>query len=152
MRASVLWLILCFFCITPACVGGGDGGSKSGEVTLTADTGVDLVAGEFQEKGNSTTSDIYATAGNSYLKLSSGGKITNPRPVNFFLGPGGVHQTFGSLAEVPEDFPEGSLNAALVHAKEGNAFVVEMSNGGYAKGWIRAASPTEVTLEYARIN
>ena len=102
MRASVLWLIFCFLCITPACVGGGDGGSKSGEVTLTEDTGIDLVTGQFQEKGNSATSDIYATAGSSYLKLTSGGKITNPRPVNFFLGQGGVHETFGSLSEVPE--------------------------------------------------
>ena len=152
MRTSMLWLVCLGLWVTPACVDGGEGGSKAGEVQLTKDTGIDLVTGQFQEKGNSTTSDIYATAGSSYLKLSSGGKITNPRPVNFFLGSSGFHQTFESLGDVPEEFPEDSLNAALVHAKEGNAFVVQLSNGGYAKGWIRAATPTEVTLEYARIN
>ena len=126
---------------------------SSGTMTLTKDTGIDFVSGTFQEKGNSYNSDSYATAGNNHSKLSSGGEmLSQPRPVNFFLGAGGFHQVFDSLAEVPDEYPDSSMTSALVKAKLGNAFVVQTASGGYAKGWISASSPTEVTIQWVRLS
>ena len=151
MKVFSLALVLMALALGGGCV---DGGSTSddGSVTLTADTGFDFAKGKFQSNGNYGNSDIYATAGNNHLKLSSGGeKITSPRPVNFFLGAGGIHQTFESLAAVPDDTPDDTMTAALVKAKQGNAFVVKTSSGGYAKGWIRSATEAEVTIEWTLI-
>ena len=153
MKAFGISILLFVFSLGFGCVDGGNSDSGNGNMTLTADTGIDFVSGTFQAKGNWNTSDIYATAGNNHLKLSSGGeKITDPRPVNFFLGAGGMHQTFGSLSEVPDEFPDDTMKASLVKAKQGNAFVVQTSSGGYAKGWISAATDTEVTIEWVRLN
>lgn len=149
-------LLACFFLVLVwgvggACVEGGTDFTSVREVTLSADTGINMVTGEFQEKGNFDNSDVYATAGSTHLKLSSGGKITNPRDVTFFLGAGGVHATFESLDAVPNEAPETGLNAALVKAKPGNGFVVLMSNGSYAKGWVREADANELHLEYIHL-
>ena len=153
MKALGISILLLILPLGFGCVGGGDGASGNGTMTLTADTGIDFVKGTFLEKGNSYNSDIYATAGNNHLKLSSGGEmISQPRPVNFFLGAGGIHETFESLADVPDEYPDSSMTAALVKAKQGNAFVVQTASGGYAKGWISASSATEITIQWVRLN
>jgi hypothetical protein len=152
MRALGLCFAFLAISLFVGCVGGGDSPSGNGSVTLTADTGIDFVSGSFQEKGNWNTSDIYATAGSNHLKLASGGeKITDPRPVNFFLGPGGIHETFDSLAAVPDEFPDATMKASLVKAKQGNAFVVQTASGGYAKGWISASTDSQVTIQWVRL-
>ena len=153
MRAFGISILCIIFSLGIGCVGGGDGDTGSGSMTLNADSGIDFVTGTFQENGNWNNSDIYATAGSSHLKLASGGeKITDPRPVNFFLGAGGLHETFDSLAAVPNEYPDDTMKASLVKAKQGNAFIVQTSSGGYAKGWISAASDSQVTIEWIRLN
>jgi len=152
MKAIGISILLLVFSLGTGCVGGGDSDSGNGTIGLSADTGINFVTGKFQEKANYNNSDIYATAGNNHLKLASGGeKITDPRPVNFFLGAGGIHETFESLAAVPDEFPDDTMKASLVKAKQGNAFVVKTSSGGYAKGWISAATNTEVTIQWIRL-
>ena len=126
--------------------------SGSGQVTLNADTGIDFTTGLFQAKGNYATSDIYATSGGQYLKLASGGPSpTKNRPVDFFLGAGGIHETFDSLAEVPAISPDASKTQALVKAKTGNGFVVENSDGSVTRGWIVEATDAFVRISYDRV-
>ena len=125
----------------------------SGTVTLTADTGIDFTTGVFQAKGNYVTSDIYATAGSGYLKLASGGPSpTKNRPVDFFLGPGGIHETFANLAAVPAVTPDPEKTQSLVHAKTGNGFVVVGSDGSVTRGYIEQADATRVVIIYDRVN
>ena len=135
--------------------GDGDGESPysgSGKVTLNADNGIDFTTGVFQAKGNYATSDIYATSGGQHLKLASGGPSpTKNRPVDFFLGAGGIHETFGSLDQVPAISPDATKTQALVKAKTGNGFVVENSDGSVTRGWIAEATDTFVRIHYDRV-
>ena len=155
MKLRTLWILLPFALLALTGCGDGDGTSSytgSGQVTLTADTGIDFTTGQFQTKGNYATSDIYATSGGQHLKLASGGPSpTKNRPVDFFLGAGGIHETFGSLAEVPAIPPDPGKTQALVKAKTGNGFVVENSDGSFTRGWIIEATDTQVRIQYDRV-
>ena len=120
-----------------------------GEVSLSADTGIDCATGTFQAKGNFANSDLFATAGSNHLKLSTGGSSpTKNRPVNFFLGPGGIHEKFASLDAVPAEPPPADMTQSLVHAKTGNAFVLMRADGGYTRGWVKSADGVKVTIQY----
>jgi hypothetical protein len=120
-----------------------------GEVSLSADTGIDCSTGTFQAKGNYANSDLFATAGSSHLKLATGGSDpTKNRPVNFFLGLGGIHETFVSLDDVPAGIPTSDMTQSLIHAKTGNGFVLMRADGGYTRGWITYADGVKVTIQY----
>jgi len=125
----------------------------SGQVTLTADTGIDFSTGVFQVKGNYANSDIYATAGSGHLKLASGGPSpTKNRAVDFFLGAGGIHETFGSLNEVPAITPATDQTQSLIHAKTGHGFVVLGADGTITRGWIQEATADRLVIHYDRVN
>ena len=127
----------------------GPGFEGHGEVSLTADTGIDFSTGTFQAKGNYANSDLFATAGSSHLMLATGGSSpTKNRPVNFFLGPGGIHGTFASLDDVPAETPPSDMTQSLIHAKTGNGFVLMRADGGYTRGWIKSADGLKVTIQY----
>ena len=148
-----IFVALTLFSLSIACAEGDaptyDG---SGEVMLTADTGVDFATGTFQSKGNYASSDIYATAGSGHLKLASGGPSpTKNRPVDFFLGLGGIHETFGDLAEVPAIVPADDKTQSLINAKTGNGFVVLGADGSVTRGWIRDADATRLVIVYDRV-
>ena len=123
-----------------------------GTVTLTADTGIDFTTGIFQSKGNYATSDIYVTSGGEHLMLASGGlNPTKNRPVDFFLGAGGIHETFDTLSQVPAIPPSADKTQSLIKAKTGNGFVVENSDGSITRGWIRSAGDAGLVIDYDRV-
>ncbi len=133
---------------------GGGAAPDSGTVTLRAEEGVNLVTGAWNEKGNYANSDLYATDnGSGGLKLAPGGDTpTHSRPVEWFQTAGGVYQTFPSLDAVPETLPTGDASGLpLPHAKSHNGFVVQISTGGYVRGWIERADAESLTLQWARV-
>ncbi|MFO0745686.1 MAG: hypothetical protein U1F43_08435 [Myxococcota bacterium] len=144
------WSFFLLLGLGAGCDSPSSGPAVSGTVTLHADDGVDLHSGKVQTPGNFKNSDLYASSNGSSLELASGGATpTQNRPVNWFVTPGGVNETFESLAAVPDDLPSGTSGTPLVHAKTGNGFVVERKDGGYSKGWVKAADATSVTIEFA---
>ncbi len=114
-----------------------------------ADGGVDMTTGAVQVPGNFANSDLFASANGGHLKLATGSdKPTTNRPVNWFIGAGGVAATFAGLDDVPDDRPDAATTQALPHAKTGNGFVLMTSRGTWFKGFIREATATQITVEY----
>lgn len=154
MKTSILALLGLLLLSLSACdsdTAGEGPGSALGRTTLTlgAENGVDFSTHAKVDKANFANSDLFATDNGDALKLATGSdKPTTNRPVNFFLGSGGIHQTFGSLDEVPGDKPDASLTASLPKAKTGNAFVVQGADGAYTKGWIQSATASTVTIVF----
>lgn len=122
----------------------------SGTLTFRNDQGADFLRGVVQDPGNFQNSDLYASYnGGNNLKLATGG--ANPtvnRPVTWFKNAGNVPQKFDSLAEVPTDLPPDEQPQALLTTQVGNGFVLQRKDGGYTRGWIQAASGTEVTIQF----
>lgn len=143
------------FAPIPACdsAGGPVGPVGAGEVTLGAENGVNLATATFVDKGNYANSDLRATDNGDALGLLPGGDSpAKYRPCNWFLSGGGIYQTFGSFAEVPETLPDaGALATALVKAKKGNGFVCQTAAGGWSRGWIKAADATSLTIVFQRV-
>ena len=143
--------------LTLFAVGCGAGAEQTGSVsypataTFGADEGVDMVDGEHMVPGNFANSDLFAQANGNNLKLSTGGPtIVKTRAAKWFLN-GGIADVFSGLDTVPNTpLPTGD-GFPLIHAKTGNGFIVEASNGGYFKGYVSAASATSVTIEYEPI-
>jgi len=133
--------------------GSGGAGVSSGTVTFGAEEGVDFITGRVASPGHFGNSDLYATRSGTGLKLTTGGpNPTVNRPINWFLGPGGVHLTFASLDEVPEEPPDEGMTAALIRARPGNAFVVLTSGGTWVRGWLADADGEAVTIVFARMS
>ncbi|HIA04533.1 MAG TPA: hypothetical protein EYN66_21995 [Myxococcales bacterium] len=136
--------------------GGTTGGSptESKTITLNAETGINFETGEYLKPGNFKNSDVYATAGKSYLKLTPGGPIpTQSNPVTWFKGAGGFHSTYSSLNQVPNSKPDDKGGKSLVKAKAGIGFVVQNNvSTGYTKGWIQNGGPNQVIIEYVLID
>jgi hypothetical protein len=124
---------------------------KYSEVTLTADVGVDFAAGKLITKANFANSDLYATAGHQWLKLTTGGP--NPvigQPIRWFKNSSGYIKTFNNMDEMPDELPtEIDASKSLVKAKPGIGFIIKNNlSNSYTRCWIRAAGPDFVTIEY----
>ena len=154
-RAMLVTLIVCLAggCDDP---GGGSGvpadtssGSKSGTVTIGAEEGIDFNKGTKVSSANFQNSDIYATKAGGHLKLAPGGPTPiEYRPINWFLTPGNVHEEFATLADVPDEAPTDTSGTAHPNPETGNAFVVQHSEGGYTKGFLKEVTSLSVTIEF----
>jgi len=149
MRIALALLALVFLA-TPACdSSGGGGGPVSGTITLGKDDGVDFHTGALQDPGNFKNSDLFTASNGTALGLITGGDSpTVNRPANWFLGTGGVHRTFSSLAEVPDEPPSEDMTASLIKAKTGNGFIVTTHRGALVRGWVSFADADTVTIEF----
>ncbi len=133
----------------PACDSGGGGGPVSGTVTLAKDQGVDFHTGAVQDPGNFKNSDVFTASNGSALQLITGGDSpTVNRPANWFLGNVGVHQTFPSLADVPDAPPTDDMTASLIKARAGNGFIVVTHAGALVRGWVASADASAVTIQF----
>jgi hypothetical protein len=124
----------------------------SGTVTLRAEQGVEFIDGTFQAVGNYRDSDMIARRSGSNLMLVTGGP--NPtvyRPINWFMGDGGLLRRFGSLAEVPKNAPPESMTQPNVLAREGHGFVALTSRGTWTRGFITAAAEGSVTIAFEHL-
>ena len=120
---------------------------------MAADEGVVFTSGEKMSPGNFANSDIYSSSMGDHIKLTAGGESpTTNFPAQWYASSPGIHQSFDSLANVPNEFPVPETEApSLLKASQGNAFVVENRDGCFTKGWIAQATETEVTIEYVPI-
>ncbi|HIA02504.1 MAG TPA: hypothetical protein EYN66_11430 [Myxococcales bacterium] len=124
---------------------------KYNEITLTAETGADFLAGQQVTKANFANSDLYATSGHQWLKLTTGGP--NPvigQPIRWFNNSSGYIKTFNNMDEMPDELPtEIDASKSLVKAKPGIGFIIKNNlSNSYTRCWIRAAGPDFVTIEY----
>jgi hypothetical protein len=127
--------------------------SDTFEVTLTANWGVNLATGDLVSKANFKNSDLYATAGNPWLKLTPGGSTSSKvQPMRWFTQ-SGLIQTFDSLATVPLELPtDDDGSKSLVHAKPYVGFVVRANLSNLsARVWIKSADENHVTIEWQHI-
>lgn len=148
MRIALAFLALALVA-TPACDSGGGGGPVSGTVTLAKDQGVDFHTGALQAPGNFKNSDVFTASNGNALQLITGGDSpTVNRPANWFLGSGGVHQTFPSLADVPDVPPTDDMTASLIKTKTGNGFIVATHAGALVRGWVASADAATVTIQF----
>ena len=148
MRIALAFVVLAALTFG-ACDSGGASGPVSGTLTLAKDQGVDFHTGQLQVPGNFKNSDIYSASNGTALELMTGGdNPTANRPVNWFVGNGGVHQTFASLADVPDVPPSADMTEVLVHAKTGNGFIVTTHRGALVRGWVASADASSVTIEF----
>ena len=121
------------------------------EVTLFKNQGVNFSAGEVVNKGNFANSDLYATAGKHYLKLSPGGNTsTKGRPLRWFQNSGGFVQTFDSVQDVPLSLPtDADSSKSIVNAKSYIGFVVKNHlSDDYTRVWIKHGNEDYVTLQF----
>ena len=152
-RLSLAW-ITPLVIVLAGCGGESTGeGAGSGEATFGLEQGVNFTTGAVQNPAKFNNCDLYATSGGSHLKLKTGGEtIVDNQPVNWFKT-GGVPTKFNGLAEVPSDKPTSDMYESLLKAKTGVGFVLKNHTGaGYTRGWIRDATATSITIEYAPLN
>ena len=124
----------------------------SGTVTLRVDQGVDLVSGQFQAVGNYRDSDLIARRSGSRISLVTGGSTpTSNRPINWFMGGGGVLQRFDNLAAVPKDAPGDSMTQPNLGAQMGHGFVVKTAKGSWTRGWVEAADSESATIVFEHL-
>ncbi|MCA9513552.1 MAG: hypothetical protein KC635_01265 [Myxococcales bacterium] len=149
MRTAVLAAVLALAPLAACDSAGGGSHVTSGTVTFSIEQGVDFYSGQVVDHANYQNADLIGTSSGTGVKLATGGPSpTENRPVNWFLGTGGVHQTFASLAEVPTTRPDSTMTASLVKAKAGNGFVLEAHGGAYVHGWIQSADGQTVTIQF----
>ncbi len=115
-------------------------------ITIKPEQGVDFVAGKVVHKANFKNSDMYATAGHPFLKLSPGGaKSTESNPCAW-------HGKRSSFDDIPTAAPTAA-GTSLPNAKKYESFVVKNQvGGGYTRGWIIAGDWKSVTIEYELLN
>jgi hypothetical protein len=121
----------------------------SGRVTLRKEQGVDFFSGEVRIPGDYKNSDLIARASGDGLSLTTGG--TSPvatRPINWFVGGGGVEQRFGSLAEVPDERPDADMTGSNTQVRAGEGFVTRSADGFWTRGWIQATDGASVTIDF----
>lgn len=149
MRIAISVAVLFALIPLAACDSSGGAHVTSGTVTFSIEEGVDFTSGRVIDRANYQNADLIATSSGSGVKLATGGPTpADNRPVNWFIGAGGVHKTFGSLAEVPATVPDATMTASLVKAKAGNGFVLLAHGGAYVHGWIAAADGQSVTVQF----
>jgi hypothetical protein len=152
-RLSLAW-ITPLVIVLAGCGGESTGeGAGSGEATFGLDQGFNFTTGTVQKAEEYNKCDLYATSGGSHLKLKTGGEtIVDNQPVNWFKT-GGVTTKFSALAEVPSEKPTSGMYEPLLKAKAGVGFVLKNQTGaGYTRGWIRDATATSITIEYAPLD
>jgi len=124
----------------------------SGVVTLRKEQGVDLFSGEVRSPGDYKNSDLVARASGNGLSLTTGGPSpVVSRPINWFVGAGGVEQRFNSLAEVPDERPGEDLVGTNTLVRQGEGFVTKSGDGYWTRGWIQATDGASVTVQFAII-
>ena len=126
-------------------------GANYSEVTLVANTGINFSTGQTFKMANYANSDLFATQGSSYLKLTPGGsKSTKTQPIRWFKTNGGLVKTFNSLDNVPWEYPtDAEASKSLVSAKPGVGFVVRNNlSDGYTRVWIKTGDSKSVTIQY----
>ena len=64
-RTPLMFVLPLVFSLLIACDSGGGSYPSNGEVTLSAEQGVDFTSGRLQDPGNFKNSDLYATANGS---------------------------------------------------------------------------------------
>ncbi len=131
-----------------------DGNTISGEVTLTAEMGINFATGQAVKPANFANCDLFASAGTSFLKLSPGGPTpVKGQPLTWFTTPGGLIETFLSLSDVPNVVPQDSDGSkSIVNAKKGIGFVLRNNTSdGYTRVWIRHGAKKQVTIEYVTV-
>jgi len=150
LRHLTLLTLLTFLTLLGACddtlVG------ASGTVTLQHEEGVEFIDGTHQRPGNYRDSDLIAFRAGSSLSLVTGGP--NPtvyRPINWFVGGGGVMRRFDSLADVPTEAPSDAMASPNNRAQVGHGFVALTSRGTYTRGWIAEADGSKVTIEFQHL-
>ncbi len=122
------------------------------EATISTEEGIVFSTGELVE-GHPPFSktDLYVvTNGPEGPQLKTGAtKITeHGSPVNWFMQ-GGIARKWDSLDQVPHTLPTEDSQDTLQHAKYGNGFLVEnFLSSGYTRGFISAATPDSVTIQY----
>ena len=124
------------------------------EATLQVGWGLNLETGETLAKANFANSDLYATAGNPYLKLTPGGSSpTKGQPLRWFKNSGGFVKSFGALADVPLEIPtDNDGSQSIVSVKPYMGFIVKANlSDVYARVWVRTASASQISLEYQLI-
>ena len=124
------------------------------EATLYVGWGLNLATGETFKKANFANSDLYATAGNPYLKLTPGGPSpTKGQPLRWFKNSGGFVKSFGALTDVPLELPtDEDGSQSIVSAKPYMGFIVKANlSQTFARVWVRNASADQITLEYQLI-
>lgn len=127
--------------------------SETFEVTLTPEWGVNLSTGDLVTKANFKNCDLYATAGNPWLKLTPGGATpTKAQPMRWFTQ-SGLIQTFNNLGGVPLEMPsDDDGSKSLVHAKPNVGFVVRANLSNVAaRVWIASADENHVTIQWQLI-
>lgn len=112
-------------------------------VTLKPEQGVNFATGQVIDPGNFKNSDLYATYGHTYLKITPGGdKSTVSNPV-LWQGP------VNSFDQITFNVPVDGKGYSLAQARSGEAFVLKNHlSDGYTRGWIIAGDDTVVTIEY----
>lgn len=121
----------------------------SGVVTLRKEQGVDFFSGEVRIPGDFDNSDLIARTSGSGLSLTTGGPSpVETRPINWFLGAGGVEERFDSLAEVPVTRPGADMTGSNTAVRAGEGFVTRSARGDWTRGWIQATDGTSVTIAF----
>jgi hypothetical protein len=121
----------------------------SGVVTLRKEQGVDFFSGEVMIPGDYRNSDLVARASGGGLSLTTGGPSpVESRPVNWFLGAGGVEARFESLAEVPDERPDAGMTGSNTQVRAGEGFVTRSADGYWTRGWIQATDGASVTVAF----
>jgi len=124
----------------------------SGTVTLKKEQGVEFITGTVQATGNYRDSDLIARTSGSSLSLVTGGSSpTDNRPINWFMGGGGVLRRFDNLAVVPTDVPKDTMTGPNLGVKMGHGFIVRTSKNTWTRGWISAADSSSLTIEFEHL-
>ena len=142
----------------PEASGSGKDGGESNPRTLSVKVENGVVF-ETQEtiqglKFNQVDMMFSANGGDGPRAATGGSKSTENAPANWFKGGGGMYKTYAGLDDVPRDQkPLDGDSGVCLNVKTGYGFVVKnFVSPGYTAGWVQAASPSELTIEYVLID
>ena len=128
--------------------GSGSGDSAGGELVIGVEKGAVFGDGTLVEKFNQA--DLFVTPnGDKGPRAATGGTTsTKNEPANWFYK-GGLATVFSSLDEVPNTKPEPGAHGVILNVEAGYGFVIKnYASGGYTRGWVKSATPSQITVEY----
>jgi hypothetical protein len=125
---------------------------QTSSVTFGPEEGVDFAAATVVQPGHPLKTDLICYAGSQGLDCQAGAgpSISQQKHLRLFRTPGGVIQTFGGLAAVPQGVVPGAADRDMVNgATAGWGFVVENNlSDSYARVWIKKATESSITLQF----